>query len=296
MHLTLVYQLSLANRVPAYWRNVHLLSGVSPLLPQVLLIAGMYGWFWFTLHGLALLGEDRPLLPSRRELPPMMTMFSCEDAGTPIEDVARPLSKSYLRSLVIFFLITLAGFGLSVPGFGLLSLGERAFGILISLWLSLCIVLVLANALQMLETWIRLRQLLVFLDRITLRHTLNALKGLAWGSVWNMSGNVLEKRYRVISRQFESLRHLRNTIADWPPSDTEETEAKYSVLTRIDACLLQGRAFADWFVKLREGQPVEDVTALHAFQEELASTAGLVMKLLLVPAWQEETQSLIFGS
>ncbi len=61
----LTYHLHLANRFPAYWRSVYLRSGVSPLVPQVLLILGLYAWFWFNLHGLALFGDDRPGPASR---------------------------------------------------------------------------------------------------------------------------------------------------------------------------------------------------------------------------------------
>src|SRR5271165_5990415 len=36
---------------------------------QVVLIAGLYAWFWFNLHGLALYGDDRPVLPRVNDLP-----------------------------------------------------------------------------------------------------------------------------------------------------------------------------------------------------------------------------------
>jgi len=37
-----------------------------------------------------------------------------------------------------------------------------------------------------------------------------------------MSGNVLEERYRVISLQFESLRHLANATEQWAPTEPSD--------------------------------------------------------------------------
>ncbi len=46
------------NRIPTYWRAINLTTGVSPLVPLMALIVGLYGWCWYSLQGLALFGED----------------------------------------------------------------------------------------------------------------------------------------------------------------------------------------------------------------------------------------------
>jgi hypothetical protein len=297
-YLGLLGRLTVANRFPTYWRSLSILSGVSPLLPQILLIAGFYGWFWFSLQGLALFGEDRPLLPKDEELPKLdgvsiLPMFSREDAGDPIESAARPLTTLYSRYLAgIFGLVALLVL-LALQGVTLGTLGDRRFGVMILVCLSLSIALVLANTVQLLQTWSRLRRLLVFLDRLPLRRTLAALKGLCWGTVWKMSGNVLEERYRVISRQFESLRHLSNLIGQTPPEDLVPT-VKEDIVARLKACSDQGGKFAKWYVSLKCDEYVSDLTALKEFQEKLAETAGYVMDAVILPAWQKETESLIF--
>src|SRR5207253_10120351 len=60
--------LLIENRVLTYWRAMHLTSGVSPIVPILLILAGMYLSFWFLLHGLALFGPDRPCLPPKERL------------------------------------------------------------------------------------------------------------------------------------------------------------------------------------------------------------------------------------
>ena len=128
--LFLTSRLDASNLYPTFWRSVYLRSGVSPLLPQVLLLLGLYAWFWFGLQGLSLFGSDRPVLPLNRDLPEIdippklgtgapngerhrvkaFRMFSREDAGDRIEAAALPLSPGYWRSLAVFLPVTvLAG-------------------------------------------------------------------------------------------------------------------------------------------------------------------------------------------
>jgi len=298
VHIVLIYGSTQANRIPAYWRSVNLLSGVSPLLPQLLLIAGAYLWFWCTLRGLAHFGDDQPLLPMLDDLPklddgtPRMPMFSHEKAGGPVEKAARPLTLRYVKLLVPVFVISAGVCCVALQGPWVRTLGERKFGILIFVSLSLCIAVIITDGIELWRAWSELRQLLAYLDRLPLRRTLRALKGLAWGSIWKLSGNVLEERYRVISLQFESLTHLANVAAQWVPDDLSGGRIRVDVLRKVRQCQGKGGAFVRWYLRLPE--TVDNLTDLRKFQEELASTAGLLMKRVLLPAWQEERESLIF--
>lgn len=299
LHYALVRLLSEENRIPVYWRSAHLLSGVSPLLPQILLLVGMYLWFWFSLRGLALFGDDRAQLPKLASLPtdanthlPLMRMFSQEEAADPVEERAIPAGTRYMVILlatfptaVLIFWPTLGSQWVRTIG------GDRLFGIMMFYWLSLCIAIILADAVQLWSTWRGLRPLLVYLDRLPLRRTLASLRGLSWGSVWSVSGSALEERYHVTSRQFESLRHLQNLIQVRSPRTSEEE----SVLKEIQDCLGdkgKAKAFVKWYVQPRDA--FEDIKPLREFQEEVARIAGSTMTNLLRPAWQLETESLLF--
>src|SRR5215471_3366580 len=57
-----------ANRYFTYFRSVHMFSRVSPMVPIVVLLLGLYAWFWQSLHGLALFGPDRARLPKESDL------------------------------------------------------------------------------------------------------------------------------------------------------------------------------------------------------------------------------------
>jgi hypothetical protein len=296
----LIVHLTPANRMPVYWRSVNLTSGVSGLVPEILLLVGAYLWFWFNLRGLAHFGEDRPLLPKAACLPsfdsahvePMMPMFSQEKAGKPVEDAALPLA--HVKRLAVVLVFTLIICWVALDGDSLSTLGELSFGTFIFAWICLYIALILTDGFQAWQSWNELRHLLVYLDRLPLRRTLRALKGLAWGTIWKMSGNVLEERYRVISLQIESLRHLNNTLTAWVPEDSSEADGRNKLL-KISESQTGSTAFAKWFVKIyNQNTPVTDLRKLYDFQAELLCIAGMVVTNVLIPAWHKEKNSLIF--
>ena len=296
LHNVFILNLITANRIPAYWRSVHFLSGVSALLPQLFLVAGMYCWFWFSLRGLALFGNDRPLLPKQSDLTvngkPIAPMFSREQAGTPTEERALPLGSLYLGLLGWILLIVVSLCWIVLQGDWLRTLGEKIFGVYIFFWLTLCIAMILTDSAQCWSTWKRLQSLLIDLDRLSLRRTLNALQGLSWRSVWAMSGDVLTERYRLVSRQIEALRHLANQIQEsrrtiWAEPILDELQAK---IAHFEDPMMKD--LVKWYVAL-DDKPVTDVEPLRAVQEEIASIAAFVLGNILSPAWHTETDSLI---
>jgi hypothetical protein len=158
--------------------------------------------------------------------------------------------------------------------------------------------LVLADTYQLLNTWSQLRQLLIFLDRLRLRRTFSELRGLYGGSVWKLSGNVLEERYRLLSRQFESARHLHNALAQWTIANATAGQDKHIAIEQMEQCEKQGRKFATWYVDLlndeiKDTDKEYNIRPLTEFQGMLAATAGCILKHVVLPSWQTETESLI---
>ncbi len=301
IHVAIVHQLQKSNGVPAFWRSVHLLSGVSPLLPQLFLFGGMYCWFWFSLRGLTLFGEDRPLLPGKNDLilrdekqSHIMPMFSFEQTQLPTEDGAMPIGKQYLLLLGLIFPIVLIICTVVLQGAWLRTLGELFFGRYVFFWLMLCIAMVLADTAQSWTTWLRLHELLLHLDRLPVRRTLYALQGLSWRSVWAMSGNVLTERYSLVSRQIEALRHLRNQVAVWKPPAADDVANQKRLLDTIDAFeKTELKKLVDWYVNL-DGAGVTSVEALEAVQKQIAAIAAFTLSVILIPSWRTEEDSLIF--
>jgi hypothetical protein len=337
----LVLNLRPANAFPAFWRALNLTSGVSTLLPQMLLLAGMYAWFWCTLRGFAHFGEDRPVLPGEAALPPLsvtpgetrtvMPTISWEHAGAQVETAARPWSRSYLRLLAVLFVLSAAVGAIALGSVlvPLRTLGELAYGRFIFLWVCLCVAIVLADVIQLARVWVRLRELLVHLERLPLQRTLRALRGLEWGSLWKMSGNVLEERYRMITLQIQSLRHLYNLMT----GDEKAMHLNPDISCKLTKCFERElRDLTNWYAGLKCNGTVQGrkplpavrrasaetpafrvaaeepqldggrkdvkcepgVKPLHDFQQKLSEVAGAVMTEILLPAWRQETHSLLW--
>jgi hypothetical protein len=258
-----------ANRIPTYWRSINLTSGVSPLMPLLALAAALYAWFWYSLQGLSLFREDRPLLPRNEHLEiqgrkgeELLSMFSDERAGLPIETLCHPFAKEvYITAGILFVALwpitrLLAGAWLPIR-----SLGSSRYCLLVSGGINICVSLMLASAWQLLRVWLRLRQLLVFLDRLPLRRTMRALKGYSWGSVWKMSGNVIDVRYKLLSRQRESLTHLINFMGA-----NDEFQIKPQI-KETQTCM---KGFAIEYSKKWDEWKWRNLHELHAFQQSIA--------------------------
>lgn len=306
----------LADRALVYWRSMNLVSGVSPLVPFLSLTSGLYLWFWYSLHGLALFGPDRPRLPRRDKLKiavpneganpaknelDVLPMFSQEGAAEPAENVATPLAwQPIVLTLILFFLFLIL-VALLVGGVPIRTLGATdTYSRLFCFWLDFCFSLVLATTWQLWRTWSGLRQLLVFLDRLPLRRTLGALQGFSWGSVWKMSGNVLDVRYKLLSRQLECLNHLHASLQEAingdPDMDNSELKGVDDCLTAVAENQKVGMKFAKWYSTSYDDPKAAGLQCFARFQKRMTATAGLTLTHLLVPAWRKEEHSLILVS
>ncbi len=316
-----------ANRIPTYWRAINLTTGVSPLIPLVALIAGLYGWFWYSLLGLALFGEDRPRLPKAdclKVTPPaqqgkpkqpgaepvsVFAMLSRDEAAKKMEELSSPFA---FQAWIVAGICFAATMGVACWVFGcppIRNLGSRAYSFVFCFWLFLCISILLANTWQLARVWLRLRHMLQFLDRLALRRTLVALAGFSWGSVWKMGGNVLDMRYKLIFRQLESWTHLYASLQ-------EIQEKRSSYLTRllsggkesgidfgtaqdciaaIDDIAKKRIGFAKWQSTHWDNWKARRLTRLKSLQHSLADMAALMLTRLLIPAWRKECESLAPG-
>ena len=288
------------NRVLTYWRAMHLTSGVSPMVPIFSVLIGLYLSFWFTLHGLALFGPDRPCLPDKDRLALVdkkknkkyfLTMFSQEDAAVRIERAAIPFSGkifAVIGSLSVLFLGAAIGMASGVP---VRSLGAHSYSIIFLLWLSVCCSLSIVEAWRLYHLWDELRRLLAFLDRVPLRRTLAALRGFSWGSVWKMSGNVLEVRYKVMSRQMECMNHTIATLQEF--LETADDRGARDSLAALLRMRRAGVKFGGWYSANYLNASVGDLRKFTEFQKSIAAASGTLLARALVPAWRLEEESLL---
>src|SRR5262249_29610940 len=167
---------------------------------------------------------------------------------------------------VIFALFLTVAFGVS-QGVPVRSLGARSYAIIFILWLDLCCSLSIVEAWRLYETWGRLKLLLTFLDRLPLRRTLSVPHGFSLGRIWRMSGNVLDVRYKVISRQMESMNHAIASLEALPgvPSGVKNSGTQ-AALASLFAMRDEGIRFAEWYAANYTNPLAGDLSRFKRFQ------------------------------
>jgi hypothetical protein len=289
--------LTSANRIPTYWRNMSLTSGVSPLIPLLAPAVGIYLWFWYSLQGLAFFGPDHPVLPPAASLKldgparKWMRMFSHKCAARSLEEHCKPLAGATLWVGVSLLLILIPLAFFIAGGVPIRSLGAWRYSILICVSMDICVSAMLANAWRLVRVWLLLRRLLTLLYRMRLRRSMAAFPGVSWGSVWNISGNVLEMRYMLLTREAECATHLQNSLEALKSKSTffiDEPNFFPDVFDALAKLKAARKNFAEWYSKYWNDSNAFDQHLLKEFQTCLARTAGVLLAKVLVPAWGDE--------
>jgi hypothetical protein len=306
-------RLILANRIPTYWRAMNLTSSVSPVLPLAALAIGVYLWIWRCLQGLAFFGPDAPLLPPKDSLKfpggegkklDWLRMFSQEDAGRPVLEYGRPFKRDVvLVGIGLFFLqiivANLLGVGSAEP---IRSLGARSYAVFVCLLIGGLVSVMLASTWQLMQVWFGLRRLLLHLDRIPLRRSMAAIPGVSWGSVWKISGNVLEMRYKLLVNQLESVKHFENALRAAEKKDCAFWEGDFDYLKIRGIAGEKGclptlhdvhLEFKQWYARIWDQRGTRNQQELKDLQQSLAEFAGQVVVWVLLPAWRLEKEDLL---
>jgi len=199
---------------PYTWSNrmIHFSSGVSPIVPFLLLFAAGYWWAWLSLRGVSIVDLRRPRLPSACNLPVTAARISDTEAEK-VRNTAHPL-KVGLRIILILLGIlgvSLTALQLSHP---LQSLEGNIYDIGYSLALAITIAVFLSCLMRLVFTWFDYQQVLSGLDRTPLREAFSRMKRLSWRSMWNPGGSTLRETYRVMSRTLENMMSLKQIPAD----------------------------------------------------------------------------------
>ena len=299
-----------ANKVPIFYRMGHLTSGVSPLVPVLFLLAGMYLWSWQAMAGNAMLRCGKPTLPrllganrtfgwveqlrKRWAGQPLMTQESgwrclskskyriSNEMGKRIMNMASPVS---LELEVVGLPLALAAaswvcFHRDVP---LLSMESHPFAVCINAALLVSFFLTAAEAARLFWTWREFKRLLTELSRLRLRRTFAKLRAVDANSLWSVSGNLHRIQYLFFSQQLDAVIRL----------------SRLTDLLSVQDASRCGRAFASENASRLSNGPQWEQTVRRPdcadfvnIREIFADTTADVFNTILWPEWKKETTSL----
>jgi len=296
------------------YRLIHINSGLSPLVPLLLLLAAGLWWAWYTLGALALLDQRRPRLPRLEDLKLAQNgQQDCSRRQFALNKVSREenheitqLMKPNSWSLWLYapptLFILLAGTAVEF-WHPVKSLEAQSYDLTYG-WLLAFIVYILILGLSRLAlVWLELRNLLSYLDQFPLRRGFGRLDGFTWRPIWRLGSGALQDSSRLISRQFDSLDHLWNNGTD----NKELADAIADARTKRDEVAVNFQEMNDDYEKKRkekksrwwvvnfvrdlfEPQPKwvqEHADRLECLQKQLATTCGSALKYLS-QVWKTE--------
>jgi hypothetical protein len=234
--------------ISVFWsaRILHLSSGLSPVLPVLLLLGAGYWWMWQSLRGVTLVDLRRPRLPQRTDLGPFSYRLSEVEADE-LRVAAHPFVFTWSVGAVIFLPLVIALSTVLDLNHPVQTVEGEAYDWGYTSLLALMLAAFLTCLFKLVWTWSKCRQILAALDRLPLREAFSRMERLSWRSMWNPGGSTLRETYKLMSRGFENLVRLKAQIQDWraPMSDAARRRAIDQIekitKTREDALTIHRR-------------------------------------------------------
>ena len=297
-----------------YWstRMLHIASGISPVLPVLLLIAAAYWWMWLSLRGVCLVDLRRPRLPEREDL--ALDSYRISDAeGEDLRKTAHPLYFTWQVAIPVIALgfVTLFALGRDLP---VESVEGIAFDVGFTVILCVMVAAFLGCLTKLVRTWQKCHQVLAGLDRLPLRSAFGRMKELSWHSFWNPGGSTLRETYKVMMRAMESMTRLLALVENWntPMKESARRCARIQIRKTLD--VRQGvseiyakimahmtkkeeAAKSSWWKKILawcaedswNGRQLKHLmTRVEELQKEMAKTAAVLLSGMLQPLWDED--------
>ena len=294
-------------------RYIHVTSGVSPLIPGLLLIFGGLWWCWYNLEGLALWEQKGfQFLPSRTDILPDQHAAAHDAArnvrlrALTIEDNRFLLqcmhSTGQFRGVIFWTLLTLvlivSLIGIHHP---IRSLEGSRYDVLYSFALLLAVFVLLCELYGVRIIWSELRRLLTALDRLPIRRAFQRMEVYAWKPLWDLGGSAVDDYVPIIAHQFEALSRLRNSNPDdslrAAIAAADKRRDEFAIALRALTRRHDGHAQSErrrFEVRLRDStagtdaeRTIQTVATIAGLQAVLASTCATALRYLNA-AWDRE--------
>lgn len=236
-----------------YWstRVLHLASGLSPVLPMLMLLAAGYWWMWNSLKGIALVDLRRPRLPEKQDLP--LESYRISDTeGEQLRSVSHPFHFNW--EVIIPTIVLAVGFLLVLDlGHPVQTVEGKPYDWGFTLLLALMVATFLGCLLKLVMTWFKCRQILMGLDRSPLRHAFSRMKNLSWDSLWTPGGSTLRETYKIMSRALENLARLQRVLEeDWAASIP--LEARMAARAQVCRTMLARQAVYELYATIAQSE------------------------------------------
>ncbi len=305
------------------YRSINPGSGVSPLVPVLLLLLGWYVWAFFQTRRMRFSEFERPRLPLASEASTdnrffvsdedlcssdghvrngLMRYASClfitrESLSRALSDTSKRSKYALDFSLLLLYLAGLIYFSAFDPIRSLNHLFwahqhiSDPFEILMGLLFFPLVVVALAAWLRTILMWGALRNgLLERLENQPIRLAFSRLKGFGWMGMLRQSG--LHEQLRDMARSVESIRYVlheedvKNTLSieDW------------SGLNNLNSSLVETIEELRKLLAAKDDHGPQHFKLVRRIEENFSLIGRALLTKLLVPYWQHERTGLVDGA
>jgi hypothetical protein len=315
-------------RVDAFsflYRSTHLTNGVSPLLPLLLILTGLYFSTMLALREIDLLTSAPVRLPRSSAKGDdtdggLETAEDCTVSGKAAEPACEttatdkgrsgPIPKRYSRICLQFgsqivacvvpvsgrpsilvppLVVGLAALWLFRDEGGTLTLEGRHYSYALLCCLMLVGVVAMNHALNLHRGWSAMKLMLRALGREPLRRTFAATRSSPDSSIWALGSGARGEQMRALSNEVESLTHLRNLL-QLQPADHGNVPSPTWACYAIEKARCRAEDLKESYVT---DAPPDDVERHRRdFCCWLGRAVEDVFNWILIPAWNREKDSL----
>jgi hypothetical protein len=282
------------------YRCMHLLTGVSPLLPFLFLIGAVYCMGWYELQSVAVTDVRRPRLPCRADLPVGFYRVAEEDQKD-LRRLATSLSfrgRVFLPVLafIVPFILLTVDFKNPHP---VQTIEGRNYDWFFFGMLLLWVILFLGCLSRLVCVWNECRRFLGGLDSLSLRDAFRNLQDFSWSLIWAPSGSALRDSFKYVSRELQGLRRLQAAIDERLAIDASEGRPEkrnlVDVKNEVDrAFRIEEQAISEYRnirLPYTSWATIKQTAALMdkfgELQQQLAKTGGVLLGCLLQPLWRD---------
>ena len=202
----------------AYWstRILHLSSGVSPVLPILLLAAAGYWWMWNSLRGVTLVDLRRPRLPPQPNSQKIWSgiWHSISDAeADELRTTAHPL---YVKGGITLSIAALGAMVLVLLDWQqpVQTIEGQLYDWFYAACLALMIVSLLSCLFKLLWTWSKCQQIFVRPRPIAFARCFWSHEAFVLVITLESGGSSMRATYKVMSRGIEDLESLYREFSD----------------------------------------------------------------------------------
>ena len=193
-------------------KYVNIGSGISPLLPLVLVVLSLAWWAWYNIAGSVLTDLRRPLLPRSETvgpqekpiLPPMLAPIGAEEQER-LEYVMGPASvdrRIWIPIGGVMFVALLLIF----PSRPLRGIEHYGYDYLMISLLVISFVLLLESITRGMIVWTDAKRLLHSIESQPFSMMISRKDGFTWTLIWKIGTGLIDSAHRLILPEMEALK------------------------------------------------------------------------------------------